>query len=579
MIRCNTTNDTILITPNSADGLTFNYDGPASFHKSVTGVTAATTSNDTTLATTEFVKTAVASGGGGGGSATLASYSNEMAAYYNGVNEGSQYISSGNGLVWAVNSKYKPIFTFNQNVLGVQSTGCALTINASPSSAYSSMVGQTAWTIECWVYPTAWSAGNENYIFDPRGNGDNTGMAFGFYQPTGQTYARPHVFSGGTSASFNGGGSATKVTTSGPTDMVLNTWNHCCWVKRATDNNNIYIYLNGYSCGTVLCGTNAYSTADWSRVSIGKLYNYTTFPFVGKLDGLRVSNTALYTFNFVPPSIFTSTSSTVFLLGSPDGDAAIDKVSGLTLNRDATAGSIETINVAFASRTINNYASNADALAAGLPLNSMYRQGNFLKFVIPSTFQKWAGSGTTNFNTTSSHFNLLGRGSIMPFNDQIFNTSLYLRDSSYQFSYAAEFRLVRPGIYTDSDLSTAGVGNNGAFFPLLHLYYNNTNSSFWIDQEYSSKSYIKGAGNTQVFNWFDVSALVGNNLTWFADNTTYYILFNFSAAQTTIRLSKVKSNAQATGTTNGWNFSTYPVNIQSVNVGGSPLPSPPFYFT
>jgi hypothetical protein len=192
-----------------------------------------------------------------GGSANLSSYSNEMAAYYSGVNEGSQYISSGNGLVWSVNSKYKPIFTFNQNVLGVQSTGCAVTRNASPSSAYSSMVGQTAWTIECWVYPTAWSAGNENYVFDPRGNGDNTGMAFGFYQPSGQTYARPHVFSGGASASFNGGGSATKVTTSGPTDMVLNTWNHCCWVKRATDNNNVYIYLNGYSCGTVLCGTNA----------------------------------------------------------------------------------------------------------------------------------------------------------------------------------------------------------------------------------------------------------------------------------------------------------------------------------
>jgi outer membrane receptor protein involved in Fe transport len=39
-------------------------------------------------------------------------------------------------LVWSVNSKYKPIFTINQNVLGVQSTGCALTRNASFTSNY-----------------------------------------------------------------------------------------------------------------------------------------------------------------------------------------------------------------------------------------------------------------------------------------------------------------------------------------------------------------------------------------------------------------------------------------------------------
>ena len=86
------------------------------------------------------------------------------------------------------------------------------------------MVGRTDWTIECWVYPTAWAAKSENYIFEPRGNGDNTGMAFGFSQTSGQTFARPHVFSGGTNASFNGGGSSTTVPTIGPTTMVSNTW-------------------------------------------------------------------------------------------------------------------------------------------------------------------------------------------------------------------------------------------------------------------------------------------------------------------------------------------------------------------
>ena len=147
----------------------------------------------------------------------------------------------------------------------------------------------------------------------------------------------------------------------------------------------------------------------------------------------------------------------------------MDRVSGLTLNRDSTAGSIETINVAFAARTINNYASNADALAAGLPLNSIYRQGNFLKFVIPSTFQKWAGSGATNLSTTSSYFNLLSRGSLLPFNEPIFNTSLYLRDASYQFSYAVEVKLINIYIYIHNQIYQQQVQE---IMVLSFLYYN-----------------------------------------------------------------------------------------------------------
>jgi len=80
-----------------------------------------------------------------------------------------------------------------------------------------------------------------------------------------------------------------------------------------------------------------------------------------------------------------------------------------------------------------------------------------------------------------------------------------------------------------------------------------------------------------VFDWLDVSALAGTN-TWWAHNTTFYILFHFSATAITISLSKVRANMQYTGTSLGWTFTTYPVTIQSVNVGGTPLPTIPFYF-
>ena len=165
----------------------------------------------------------------------------------------------------------------------------------------------------------------------------------------------------------------------------------------------------------------------------------------------------------------------------------------------------------------------------------------------------------------------------MPFTETNFLPSLYLQNSSYNFSFAGEFTLNRPDIYTATDRDLTGVGNNGAFFPLLHLYYNNTNSSFFIDQEFSSKSYIRGAGASPVVNWFDVSALAGSN-TWWEHNVTHYILFNFSATSITIRFSKVKANQQFSGTAPGWTFSSYPVTIQSVNVGGTPLPTVPFYF-
>ena len=320
--------------------------------------------------------------GEGAGTGLLTTYETERDAFYNDVFEGTQYINATYGLTTTVKNKYKPIFTFNQinsassGFGGVQSTGCALTRNAPLSAAYSSMVGKTAWTVEAWIYPTQWS-GNEHYIFDPRGNGDDFGIGFGIYRQTGETFARPHVFSGGSSASFNGGGSAVKFPTSGPTDMQLNTWNHCAWTKRNGDDTRIWIFLNGLSCGSVACVTKAYSTADWSRLSIGKLYNYSTFPFYGRIGGVRVSDVNLYPFICRPTQYFARNPSTTFLLGSPDGDAAWDKVSGLTLNRDSTNGVIETINdmiTVYDDVALSSYASESECANADFPINRLFNK-------------------------------------------------------------------------------------------------------------------------------------------------------------------------------------------------------------
>jgi hypothetical protein len=62
------------------------------------------------------------------------------------------------------------------------------------------------------------------------------------------------------------------------------------------------MYLNGVSCGTVAVGTNYTTGATSAQVLIGRMVDVTNLKFYGTLAGLRVSNTALYTAAFTPPS-------------------------------------------------------------------------------------------------------------------------------------------------------------------------------------------------------------------------------------------------------------------------------------
>ena len=56
------------------------------------------------------------------------------------------------------------------------------------------------------------------------------------------------------------------------------------------------------------------SGATWNQILLGRLTNYTTSRFWGKVSGLRISNVGLYTGNFTPPEAFVQTSNTTFLL-------------------------------------------------------------------------------------------------------------------------------------------------------------------------------------------------------------------------------------------------------------------------
>jgi hypothetical protein len=139
-----------------------------------------------------------------------------------------------------------------------------MTYGSSPSAAYTALNGSVQWTVECIVYPLISTTPTEQYFFDPRNGHQSGGMVFGMNYVSGVW--RPSTWATG-DTSVIGVGSSTKPATSGPT-IIGSTWNHIAWVKRATDASNIYIYLNGVSCGTVICGTIATTDSAWNAITI-----------------------------------------------------------------------------------------------------------------------------------------------------------------------------------------------------------------------------------------------------------------------------------------------------------------------
>lgn len=108
-------------------------------------------------------------------------------------------------------------------------------VNVPASSLHDNLVA-TAWTLETWIYPTAWPSGGDNAIFCHALAGSGLPMLLGF-GPSGQLWSgfwgldvRPAI---------------------GP--MVLNTWQH---VAATWNGTTMRLYRNGVE---VASGTGAYS--------------------------------------------------------------------------------------------------------------------------------------------------------------------------------------------------------------------------------------------------------------------------------------------------------------------------------
>ena len=156
----------------------------------------------------------------------------------------------------------------------------------APSS--SSYAFGTTGTIEAWVYLTAYNTSQR--ICDINSNGN-----------TLDVYITTSGFVGAFGGNF--------IATTG--SIPLNTWNHVAVVVNSGTGK---IYVNGVSqtlSGTPT-GQNINATG---TLYIGNLSSYTTYIFSGYMEDFRVTNTAVYSTNFTPPTApLTAISGTVILL-------------------------------------------------------------------------------------------------------------------------------------------------------------------------------------------------------------------------------------------------------------------------
>jgi hypothetical protein len=156
-------------------------------------------------------------------------------------------------------------------------------------------LGAGDFTIEAWIYPTAYANLNNGvYYSDIFSKDQNLLREFGFYiSGTASSY---------TALRFIGFSNNTTFTDIiGTQTFNLNTWYHVAAVRSG---NNVYLYVNGVQVNS----TTAFSQTIQDTASVvyvgARLFDASNlYYFPGHISNLRlVKGTAVYTANFTPPT-------------------------------------------------------------------------------------------------------------------------------------------------------------------------------------------------------------------------------------------------------------------------------------
>jgi hypothetical protein len=149
-------------------------------------------------------------------------------------------------------------------------------------------------TIEAWVYLTAYSANNAGYFgavivsqYTAAGGGSDLGWQLRI-NGTASSYTTINLYTGVTDLNF----AAT---------VSLNTWTHVAVTRSGS---SIRAFVNGTQAGSTITNSDAFTESGNRQLWIGGL-NDTTYRFwlPGYIDDLRITKgVARYTANFIPPA-------------------------------------------------------------------------------------------------------------------------------------------------------------------------------------------------------------------------------------------------------------------------------------
>jgi hypothetical protein len=199
------------------------------------------------------------------------------AAIYDATKSTNYYTVGNTGVVTA-NSK------FGGTSMYFDGSGDYLVSSAAASSPQYAF-GSSDFTIEMWVYPTAYAATSAT-IYDTRPAPSATAVAYQIiYISSAGVLAYTTQDAGGPTIS---GGS-----------VGLNTWSHVAVTRTAA---NTKLFLNGNQVGSTYSDSRTYITGANRPIigTDGNVPNSAGYNYIGYIDDLRVTANARYTANFTP---------------------------------------------------------------------------------------------------------------------------------------------------------------------------------------------------------------------------------------------------------------------------------------
>lgn len=269
--------------------------------------------------------------------------------------------------------------------------------------------GTANFTIEAWVYTTAYPASSYAVIFGNINTGTGNAQLMVTQNTTGNL-----VF-----MTWN------QVIITASTATPLNAWAH---VAVTFDGTTYRVFLNGVSVGT---STTLYTFSTAGVGNIGYAGSAGVNNFTGYISDMRiVQGTAVYTTAFTPPTApLTAVSGTTLLTCQTDQPAAnkqfVDNSGSnliVTQAGNATQGTFSP----YGSNWSNYFDGTGDYLTA--PTNTAFSlTGNFTIecWLYPTAFTNYKGiwSGTNAINATGFHFGLNAAGNIFIYSNGGFSVT------------------------------------------------------------------------------------------------------------------------------------------------------------